>query len=155
MSQPFLYSVEREFLVKVETLWSAWTNANELEDWYHPTEFAAAKGATVSDLHIGGSWACGVDVQAHNFVAYFFGQYTRIEEFTLIEHTMHYTESKADFEAKDLNTPSHLVVLNFEDRGNNSWVKFSQFGELPAGEEKRAQVGMESYRDSLSRHLSK
>ncbi len=153
MSQPLLYSVEREFPVRVSTLWSAWTKAEELENWYHPTNFAAVKGATVSALYLGGIWACGVDVQPHNFVAFFYGKYIKIEEFTVIEHTMHYTESKLDFDAKDLTTPSHLVVINFEDRGENSWVKFSQFGDLPAGEEKRAQAGMESYLDSLALYL--
>jgi uncharacterized protein YndB with AHSA1/START domain len=31
MTLPFLYSVEREFAVPVERLWSAWTDAAELE----------------------------------------------------------------------------------------------------------------------------
>lgn len=149
MNQPFLYSVEREFPVAVERLWKAWTDATDLEVWYHPTELDSVKGATASDLTIGGLWSCGVDVPAHNFVAYFYGQYTRIIQNELLEHTMHYTQSEAEFEAKDFDSLSHLIVIEFESRGANSWVKFSQFGELPGGEEKQAQAGMESYLDSL------
>lgn len=155
MSQPFLYSVEREFPVAVERLWKAWTDATELEAWYHPTDLDSVKGATASDLTIGGLWSCGVDVPAHNFVAYFYGQYTRIIQNELLEHTMHYTQSAVEFEAKDFDSPSHLIVIEFQSRGANSWVKFSQFGELPGGEEKQAQAGMESYLDSLGVFLSR
>jgi uncharacterized protein YndB with AHSA1/START domain len=155
MSQAFLYSVEREFPVPVRTLWSAWTEAEKLEAWYFPTDLNSVKGTTVSDMKVGGLWTCAVDVPEHNFVAYFFGKYLTIQEFEKIEHTLHYTQSKEEFEAKNFDTESHLVVLDFEDRGKNSWVKFSQFGVLPDGEAEQAQAGMESYLDSLSNFLSK
>ncbi len=154
MTQPFLYSVEREFPVSIHSLWRAWTDAAEIESWYHPVQFAAVNGATVSDLTVGGLWACGVDVQPHNFVAYFYGQYTKIVELELLEHTMHYTQSLEEFAVKDMGTPSHLVVINFEARGDKSWVKFSQFGELPDGQAEQARAGMESYLDSLGNFLA-
>ena len=153
MTLPFLYSVEREFAVPVERLWSAWTDAAELESWYFPVGLGSLKGGTISDLKIDGVWASAVEVAAHNFTAYFYGKYTNIVDQELIEHTMHYTESKVEFELKYMYGPAHNVVLNFEVRESGSWVKFSQFGELPAGEEKRAQAGMESYLDSLEGHL--
>jgi uncharacterized protein YndB with AHSA1/START domain len=155
MTQPFLYSVEREYPVSIDRLWRAWTDASELESWYYPTDLGSTKGATVSDLQVGGLWTCGVEVPEQGFTAYFFGQYTKIAPNELIEHTLHYTQSKDEFEAKDFQTQSHLIVLDFEDRGNASWVKFSQFGELPEGQAEQAQAGMESYLDSLSNFLSK
>lgn len=155
MTQAFLYSVEREFPVPVRTLWSAWTEAEKLEDWYFPTDLNSVKGATVSDMKVDGLWTCAVDVPEHNFIAYFFGKYLTIQEFEKIEHTLHYTQSVEEFEAKNFETESHLIVLNFEERGINSWVKFSQFGELPEGEADQAQAGMESYFDSLSNFFSK
>jgi uncharacterized protein YndB with AHSA1/START domain len=154
MRQPFLYSVEREFPVSIKELWSAWTDPEKLEAWYFPTDLKSVPGATQSDLRVGGLWTCGVDVSEHGFIAYFFGRYLTIEENKLIEHTLHYTQSKDEFEAKDFQTQSHLIVLHFEDRGNASWVKFSQFGELPEGQAEQAQAGMESYLDSLSNFLS-
>ncbi len=153
MSSSFLYSVEREFPVSISDLWSAWTEAGKLEAWYFPTALKSVPGATRSQLQVGGIWSCGVDVAEHGFVAYFFGKYTKIEEFALIEHTLHYTQSKEEFEAMDFDSPSHLVVLNFEERGGSSWVKFSQFGELPEGQAEQAQAGMESYLDSLKTFL--
>jgi hypothetical protein len=67
---------------------------------------------------------------------------------------LHYTQSKEEFENRNFETESHLIVLDFEDRGNSSWVKFSQFGELPEGQAEQAKAGMESYFDSLSNFLN-
>ena len=153
MTQELLYAAERQFDTDIDTLWKAWTDAAQLEAWYHPTDLQSVKGATESDLRIGGMWACAVDVPAHNMAAYFYGTYKTITPNLLIEHTMHYTESKEEFDKKDLSSPSHLILLNFEAIGDNSWVKFSQFGELPEGHAERAKAGMESYFDSLENFL--
>lgn len=155
MTQAFLYSVEREFPVSIGDLWSAWTDPKKLEAWYFPTALKSVPGATESELRLGGLWACGVDVAEFGFVAYFYGKYTKIEHEKLIEHTLHYTQSKEEFQTKDFETESHLIVLDFEDRGESSWVKFSQYGELPEGQAAQAQAGMESYLDSLSNFLAK
>ena len=154
MTQAFLYSVEREYPVSIGDLWSAWTDSKKLEAWYFPTALKSVPGATESELRLGGLWACGVDVAEYGFVAYFYGKYTKIEHEKLIEHTLHYTQSKEEFQAKDIETESHLIVLDFQDRGQSSWVKFSQYGELPEGQAAQAQAGMESYLDSLSKFLS-
>ena len=155
MTQAFLYSVEREYPVSIRDLWSAWTDPVKLEAWYFPTALKSVPGATKSELTLGGLWACGVDVAEFGFVAYFYGKYTKIEQEKQIEHTLHYTQSKEEFEAKDFETESHLILLDFEDRGESSWVKFSQYGELPEGQAAQAQAGMESYLDSLSNFFTK
>lgn len=154
MTQSFLYSVEREYPVSIERLWRAWTDASELEAWYHPTDLQSTKGATISELQIGGLWKCGVDVPAENFVAYFFGKYTKIVPNQLLEHSLYFTTSAAEFDAQDFSSPSHRIVIEFQNRGSNSWSKFSQYGELPDGEEKRAQAGMNSYLESLAHFLT-
>jgi uncharacterized protein YndB with AHSA1/START domain len=154
MQHSFLYSVERQYPVSISDLWSAWTDPKKLEAWYFPTALKSVPGATESELRLGGLWACGVDVAEFGFVAYFYGKYTKIEHEKLIEHTLHYTQSKEEFQAKDFETESHLIVLDFQDRGQSSWVKFSQYGELPEGQAAQAQAGMESYLDSLSKFLS-
>lgn len=155
MTQPFLYSVEREYPVSIDRLWKAWTDAAELESWYFPADLGSTKGATISDLTIGGLWTCGVEVPEQGFTAYFFGKYTKIQKNELIEHTLHYTTSPEDFAAKDFATESHLIRIEFEERGSSSWSKFSQFGELPEGQAEMAQAGMNSYLESLALHLSK
>ena len=153
MPQPFLYSVEREYAASIERVWAAWTDAAQLETWYHPTDLRALPGATVSELREGGLWATAVDVPAFGFVAYFYGQYTQLMPRERIEHTLHYTQSPEEFAARDFTTPSHDIVIEFAARGDRTWVKFSQFGELPEGQVERTQAGMESYFDSLAAFL--
>jgi hypothetical protein len=53
-----------------------------------------------------------------------------------------------------MTTESHLIVIDFDNRGDSSWVRFSQFGELPEGDAEQAQAGMESYFDSLGIFLN-
>jgi uncharacterized protein YndB with AHSA1/START domain len=155
MTHPFLYSVEREYPVAINRLWQAWTDASELECWYFPTDLGSTKGATVSELTIGGLWTCGVEVPEQGITAYFFGNYTKIEKNELLEHTLHYTTSLEEFVSKDFETESHLIRIEFEDRGSSSWSKFSQFGELPEGQAEMAQAGMTSYFESLAQFLAK
>lgn len=154
MTQNFLYSVEREYPVSIDRLWRAWTDAAELESWYFPTDLGSTKGATISDLTVGGLWTCGVEVPEQGFTAYFFGKYTKIQKNELIEHTLHYTTSAEEFAKRDFSTESHLIRIEFEDRGMCSWSKFSQFGELPDGQAEMARAGMNSYLESLARFLS-
>lgn len=150
----FLYSVEREFDLPVDILWAAWTDPVALESWYHPTDLSVLPGSVVSEPVEGGRWAVGVDVPAHGFVAYFWGRYTAVVENARLEHTMSYSQDAEEFAARDDDAPHHLVRIEFESRDFRSWVKFSQFGELPEGQAVQAQAGMESYFDSLEAYLA-
>lgn len=154
MELNFLYSVEREFDANMERVWRAWVDAASLEAWYHPTDLSNVPGSVVSDPEVGGLWTVAVDVPAHNFVAYFYGRYTEITLGEKLVHTMFYVESRDEFDARDEARPFHEVVVEFDDRGDQTWVKFSQFGELPEGHAVQAQAGMESYFDSLGNFLA-
>ena len=154
MTQAFLYSVEREYPVGIDRMWRAWTTTSKLETWYHGTEYSCVKGATTSELRVGGLWTVAIDVPQFNFVAYFYGQYQSVETNRQLKHTLHYTQSVDEFVLRDMSTPSHLIVIDFADRGSSSWARFSQFGELPEGDAEQAQAGMESYFDSLGNFLN-
>lgn len=149
----FLYSVEREYAHPVESLWQAWTDATALESWYHPTILSCVPGLTESDARPGGVWAVAVDVPMNDFVAYFFGHYTRVDHLRRLEHTMSYTQSHAEFVDRDPNAPAHEIVINFEPRDGGAWVKFSQFGDLPEEMIEATIDGMNSYFDSLGMYL--
>ncbi|MFM7145283.1 MAG: SRPBCC family protein [Actinomycetales bacterium] len=149
----FLYSVEREFDIPIEILWGAWTDADALQAWYHPTDLRNVPGSVVSEAVPGGWWTCGVDVPEQGYVAYFYGRYLVVVDNARLEHTLHYTQSEEEFTKRDEGTPAHRVVVEFESRGFRSWVKYSQFGEMPVGQAALAQAGMESYFDSLEQFL--
>ena len=150
----FLYSVEREYDIPVEILWAAWTDPVALEAWYHPTDLSNVPGSVASDAVEGGLWTVAVDVPEHGMVAYFFGRYTAVVENARLEHTMAYTQSAEEFAARDETAPHHRVLVEFASRDFRSWVKFSQFGEMPAGQAVKTQAGMESYFDSLAAYLA-
>jgi uncharacterized protein YndB with AHSA1/START domain len=149
----FLYSVEREYSVPVATLWDAWTDASKLEAWYHPTDLKNVAGLTESEAVEGGVWAVAVAVPEYGFVAYFFGKYSNLKYCESLEHTMHYSQSLEEFEARDFESESHLIKVEFENRGEKAWVKFSQFGEMPEEQIALTIQGMESYFDSLGNFL--
>ena len=150
----FLYSVEREYDIPVEILWAAWTDPVALEAWYHPTDLSNVPGSAASDAVEGGLWTVAVDVPEHGMVAYFYGRYTAVVENARLEHTMAYTQSAEEFAARDETALHHRVLVEFASRDFRSWVKFSQFGEMPAGQAVKTQAGMESYFDSLADYLA-
>ena len=153
MQHNFLYSVEREYTQPMSRIWEAWTDAQQLEDWYHPTVLKNVVGSSVSEPVVGGNWAIAVDVPEHNMQSCFWGQYTAVEKGKLIEHTMFYTQDPAEFAAKDLSGEFAKIVVDFEERPTGSWVRFTQYGELPEEHIPLAKAGMESYFQSLADYL--
>lgn len=151
----FLYSVEREFHATPEEMWSAWTDAASLEQWYSPTMLSVVPGSALSDPQVGGWWTVAVDVPDNGFVAYFFGQYSEVTKYSRLVHTLYYTQEPTEFTARNLSGEHHVIHIDFESRGDVTWAKFSQFGELPEGEAEQAQAGMESYFDNLELFLSR
>lgn len=154
MQHNFLYSVEREYTQSMDRMWGAWIDAQQLEDWYHPTELKNVPGSSVSEPVVGGAWAIAVDVPEYGFQSCFWGQYTAVEEGKLLEHTMFYSQNPAEFAAKDLSGEFAKIVVDFEERPSGTWVRFTQYGELPEEHIPMAKAGMESYFQSLADYLS-
>jgi len=149
----FLYSVERTYPVGIDKLWEAWVEPSALSVWYSPTDLSVEKDSVENEAAVGGIWTVGVSVPQANMVAYFFGEYTEVIPNELLVHTMTYTESLEEFKARVPSPVAHVVRVEFKETDGGSWVKFSQFGELPEGHAPRAQAGMESYFDNLSKYL--
>ena len=154
MEKSKLYTVERVFPQPIEVLWEAWTQADSLQAWYHPTELPAVPGSASSDAQVGGKWSIGIDASKFGFVPYFYGTYTGVDPLAQLVHTMHYTESPEEFALADTATEFHEVVIDFAEVSAGTSVRFTQFGTLPAGEAERAQAGIENYFDSLVNYLS-
>ncbi len=149
-----LYSVEREYPVAVSALWDAWMDAEALQSWYSPTDLKVVPSSVVSENKVGGWWTVAVDVSQFGFNAYFFGTYSELSENKRIVHSMNYTQDAAEFAARVITPEAHTIQIDFEDRGASSWVRFTQFGELPADQAEGAKAGMESYFDNLGIYLS-
>lgn len=150
-----LYFVEREFDVNIDVLWNAWTSVEALEKWYSPVDLSVIPGSVVSENFVGGRWAVGVDVSAHAFNAYFWGRYSEVEPHKKLVHSLSYSQDATEFEARDDNAPAHQIVIDFEARGEKSWARFTQFGEMPAEQAEMSRQGMSSYFDNLEKFLAK
>jgi len=148
------YSVEREFDLPLEILWAAWTDPDALRVWYHGVGMTSVPGSVQSDATVGGAWSVAIDVPELGFVSYFYGEYTAVVDQAGLERTMFYTQSVDEFNAKDMTVEHHNIRIEFEAKDFRSWVKYSQFGELPESEALQAQAGIESYFDSLSNYLT-
>jgi uncharacterized protein YndB with AHSA1/START domain len=61
----------------------------------------------------------------------------------------------SEFASRDLTLAHHVIHVDFEERGDTAWVRFTQFGEMPAEEAAGAKEGMESYFDNLERFLTR
>lgn len=150
-----LLSVEREYPVSLERLWSAWTNASELEEWYAPVVLFVVPGTVVSDAVVDGQWKVAVDVPENGFVAYFWGRYTAVEAPTFFEHTLFYSQDHEEFMAADESGPGHRLVLDFAETEQGAWVRLTQYGEMPEEQIEATRLGTESYFDSLGLYLER
>ena len=148
------YSVERTYPVDNDTMWSAWTDAGELERWYAPTDLRVVPGSVVSDAVEGGRWAIAVDASSYGHIAYFWGRFTEVLPQSRLVHGLAYSQEEADFLARDDDPPHHDIVIDMEPRDGGTWVRFAQYGDMPADQAAMAQAGMESYFDSLGAHFS-
>lgn len=155
MQHNFLYSVEREYSQPLSRIWEAWTDAAQLQAWYHPTDLTNVPESSVSKPVVGGAWAIAVDVPQLGFQSSFWGTYTAVEPHKRLEHTMFYSEDPAEFAAKDMSGEFAKIVVDFEERPTGSWVRFSQYGELPEEHIPLAKAGMDSYFQSLADYLTK
>lgn len=148
------YSVERTYPVDTDQMWRAWTDASELERWYAPTDLSVVPGSVVSEAVKGGRWAVAVDASAYGHIAYFWGRFTEVVPQSRLVHGLAYSQEEADFLARDDDAPHHDIVIDMEPREGGTWVRFAQYGEMPADQAAMAQAGMESYFDSLGAHLA-
>jgi uncharacterized protein YndB with AHSA1/START domain len=149
-----LYFVEREYPVELATLWNAWVEADQLQQWYSPEVLETVPNTASSNAVVGGDWAIGVDVSVNGFNAYFWGKYTTVEFQKKLVHTMFYSQDELEFNLRGDDQPYHVIEIDFATRGNNSWVRFTQFGSMDPEQAEATKDGMESYFNNLGKYLS-
>ena len=148
-----LYFVEREYPVELATLWNAWVEADQLQQWYSPEVLETVPNTASSNAVVGGDWAIGVDVSVNGFNAYFWGRYTEVKFQEKLVHTMFYSQDELEFNLRGDDQPYHVIEIDFATRGDNSWVRFTQFGSMDPEQAEATKDGMESYFNSLGKYL--
>ncbi len=94
-----------------------------------------------------------MDATAYGHIAYFWGRYDDVSPQSRLIHSLSYSQDEAEFIAHEDDAPYHDIVIDMEPRDGGTWVRFAQYGEMPADQAAMAQAGMESYFDSLGHHL--
>jgi uncharacterized protein YndB with AHSA1/START domain len=150
-----LYSVEREYSVPLATLWNVWVDADHLQQWYSPEVLETVPNTASSDAVTGGEWAIGVDVSVNGFNAYFWGKYTEVKFQERLVHTMNYSQDELEFNLRGEDQLHHVIEIDFESRGENSWVRFTQYGSMDPEQAEATKDGMESYFNNLEIYLNK
>jgi uncharacterized protein YndB with AHSA1/START domain len=149
-----LYFVEREYPVDLATLWNAWVEADQLQQWYSPEVLETVPNSAASEAVLGGDWAIAIDVSVNGFNAYFWGKYTEVKFQEKLVHTMNYSQDELEFNLRGEDQTQHVIEIDFAAKGNNSWVKFSQFGSMDPEQVEATKDGMESYFNNLGNYLS-
>ena len=150
-----LYFVEREYPVDISTLWNAWVEADQLQRWYSPEVLDTVPNSATSDAVVGGDWAIAIDVSVNGFNAYFWGKYTEVKFQEKLVHTMNYSQDELEFNLRGEDQAHHVIEIDFAARGENSWVRFTQFGSMDPEQAEATKDGMESYFNNLQKYLSK
>ena len=150
-----LYFVEREYSVPLSTLWNAWVEADQLQKWYSPEVLDTVPNSATSDAVVGGDWAIAIDVSVNGFNAYFWGKYTEVKFQEKLVHTMNYSQDELEFNLRAEEQGHHVIEIDFAARGENSWVRFTQFGSMDPEQAEATRDGMESYFNSLQNYLGK
>jgi uncharacterized protein YndB with AHSA1/START domain len=150
-----LYFVEREYSVPLSTLWNAWIEADQLQRWYSPEVLDTVPNSATSDAVVGGDWAIAIDVSVNGFNAYFWGKYTEVKFQEKLVHTMNYSQDELEFNLRGEDQAHHVIEIDFAARGENSWVRFTQFGSMDPEQAEATKDGMESYFNNLQNFLSK
>ncbi len=150
-----LYFVEREYSVPLSTLWNAWIEADQLQRWYSPEVLDTVPNSATSDAVVGGDWAIAIDVFVNGFNAYFWGKYTEVKFQEKLVHTMNYSQDELEFNLRGEDQAHHVIEIDFAARGENSWVRFTQFGSMDPEQAEATKDGMESYFNNLQKYLSK
>jgi uncharacterized protein YndB with AHSA1/START domain len=148
-----LYFVEREYPVSLPTLWKAWVEADQLQKWYSPEVLDTVPNSATSDAVVGGDWAIAIDVSVNGFNAYFWGKYTEVKFQEKLAHTMNYSQDELEFNLRGEDQAQHVIEIDFAARGENSWVRFTQFGSMDPEQAEATRDGMESYFNSLQKYL--
>ncbi len=150
-----LYFVEREYPVELATLWNAWVQADQLQQWYSPEVLNTVPNSATSDAVVGGDWAIAIDVSVNGFNAYFWGKYTEVKFQEKLVHSMNYSQDELEFNLRGEDQAQHVIEIDFAARGENSWVRFTQFGSMDPEQAEATKDGMESYFNNLQNYLSK
>jgi uncharacterized protein YndB with AHSA1/START domain len=132
-----------------ERVFEAWTDPDQLAEWWGPAGFSTARSSVSIDAKPGGKWAATMKSDGEDGTEVpFHGVYKELNSpselsFTLIDDN-HVDPDKAE-----------LVIVTFNDQGGKTEVVFRQIGHLPDEQIEPSRQGWMSFLDCLADYLVK
>jgi len=132
-----------------ERVFEAWTDPDQLAEWWGPAGFSTPRSSVSIDARPGGEWTATMKSNGDDGTEVpFHGVYEKLESpavlsFTLIDDT-HVDPDKAE-----------LVTVVFNDQGEKTELVFRQIGYLPDEQIEPSRQGWMSFFDCLADHLAK
>jgi uncharacterized protein YndB with AHSA1/START domain len=132
-----------------ERVFTAWTDPDELAEWWGPAGFSTARSSVSIDARPGGEWAATMKSDGEDGTEVpFHGKYTELESpstlsFTLIDDN-HVDPDKAE-----------LVTVVFNDQSGKTEIVFKQVGHLPDEQIEPSRQGWMSFMECLADYLAK
>lgn len=143
------FEVNRVIDAPRERVFKAWTDPDELAEWWGPAGFSTARSSVKIDARKGGKWAATMKSDGEDGTEIpFYGVYKEFKKpealsFTLID------DNHADADTAE------LVKLEFNEQGEKTEIVLRQFGYLPEDQIEPSRQGWLSFFDCLADHLDK
>jgi uncharacterized protein YndB with AHSA1/START domain len=139
------FTLTRNLDASPEQIWNAWTDADEVAEWWHPRGAVTPRGSVDLDVRVGGRYRYTmVDQESGNEVVTG-GEYTIIEPHTKLAFSWGDRDAAVD--------DSPLVTLEITDVGDLTRLTFDIRGVDGMPGDGYFHDGWESALDSLVAHL--
>ena len=139
------FTLVRHLDASPEQIWNAWTDADEVAEWWHPRGAVTPRESVEIDATVGGKYQYTmVDGDSGNEVVTG-GEYTVVEPPSKLAFSWGFVDATVD--------DSPLVTITIEDVGDLSRLTFDIRGVEGAAGDGFFYDGWESTLDSLVAHL--
>jgi uncharacterized protein YndB with AHSA1/START domain len=137
-------TIEREYDAPIERVFKAWTEPDQIRQWFHHAENSRVASAE-AEASVGGKYRITVDNDDYTMVM--FGAYTIVDPPKTLEFTFLWEESS-------MEKAETLVRVDLEPIGNRTRLKLTH-SRLSSEESSQAHgQGWDGVLNSLSTYLS-
>lgn len=141
--------VERTVDAPREVVFKAWTESEQIKQWYHLPDGWSTPFAE-NDLRVGGAYRYGIHAgEAGTF--YEFGEYIEITPPSRLVYTCSFECDECEF---DMPGEEMLVTVELEDLGEQTRVVVRQEGYLKESDRDDQQNGWPGFLDHLAKFVA-
>lgn len=138
-----------------ERVFKAWTDPDELAEWWGPAGFSTPRSSVSIDARAGGKWTATMKSNGDDGLEIpFYGVYKEFESPAFLSFTL-IDENHPEFDPADPENGTELIKVVFNDQGEKTEIVFRQIGYLPDDRIEPSRQGWMSFFDCLADHLAK